>query len=82
MSESNVVPFTGITKADLPVDYILARASEADLSECVVVGFDSSGNEYFASSRADAAQVIYHLQRAIWALNRLIDSEIDDDRDG
>lgn len=78
MSESNVVPFTGTTKADLPVEYILQRAREAEMSECVVVGFDKDGYEYFASSRGDAAQVIYHLQRAIWALNRIIDEGIGD----
>lgn len=78
MSESNVVPFTGVTKADLPVEYILERARDAEMAECVVVGFDRDGNEYFASSRADAAQVIYHLQRAIWSLNRIIDQELGD----
>lgn len=75
---SNVVQFTGITKADLPVKYILDRASDAELSECIVIGFDKDGREFFASSRADAANAMYHLQRALWALNRFIDEEIED----
>ena len=79
---SNVVRFTGITRLDLPVEQILDRANEAGLTEVVIVGYNADGDEFFASSKADAAQVMYHMQRAIHRLNCIIDRGGKDDGSG
>ncbi len=79
---SNVIEFTGLTKLDLPVEKILRKAHAAGLSEVVILGFDRDGDEFFASSRADAGSVMFHLSRAMHGLNMIIDRlmmEQDDD---
>lgn len=55
----NVVEFDGITTLDIPPTRILARAAGAKLEQCVVVGWDEDSNLYFASSTADAAEVVW-----------------------
>lgn len=79
---SNVVRFPGITRLDLPVEQIIDRAREAGLTEVVIIGFDAEGDEFFASSKADGAQVMYHMQRAIHRLNCIIDEGFEDDGTG
>lgn len=75
MSGSNVVELDLITKLDIPVERILRRASEAGLTEVVVIGFDADGGEYFASSVSDGGGVLWHLERAKLKLLRTVDSE-------
>jgi hypothetical protein len=60
---SNVVVLGGITKLDIPPERILSAALEAELSEVVIMGRDQEGNEYFASSIADGADVIWLAER-------------------
>jgi hypothetical protein len=72
MSE-NVIEFSGITKLDKPVERILQRALGADLEGVVVVGFNKDGSEFFASSYADGAQVVWHLQRGIFKVMTTVD---------
>ena len=67
-----------ITSLDLPVEKVLRKATEAGLAQVVVVGEREDGEEYFASSQADAAQVIWHLQRAIWTMNKTIDRIVEE----
>jgi len=60
---SNVIPLRTITTLDLPPERVLNGAIEADLSEVVIIGRDQEGNEYFASSIADGADVIWLADR-------------------
>jgi hypothetical protein len=69
----NVIELGCVTKLDLPPEKILRKALEHDLLSVVIVGYDQDGNEYFASSVADGAQAMYHLQRGIWSLNKITD---------
>lgn len=48
------------------------------LKEAIVLGFDTDGGEYFASSVADAGDVLYHLERARHRLMRQIDEMMKD----
>lgn len=75
MNEDNIVELGCITRLDIPPEKILSRAIDADLQSVVIVGYDQDGNEYFASSVADGAQAMYHLQRGIWSLNKITDQE-------
>lgn len=75
----NIIEFSGITKLDMPPEKIIRKALEADLESVVIVGYTKDGDEYFCSSQADAAQVVWHLQRAIWRLNRISDQMAGDD---
>lgn len=59
----DVVPLGGITKLDLPPERVLNAALEADLSEVIIMGRDQEGNEYFASSIADGADVVWLAER-------------------
>jgi hypothetical protein len=72
---ADVISFPGVTKLDLDPERVLRKAMEAGVTEVVIVGFDKGGNDYFASSVADAGNVIYHLRRAEHRLMRLIDDE-------
>ena len=60
---AQVLRFHGITKLDLPVDRVIDSAMDAGLRCVVVLGYDSDGKEYFASSIADGADVLWLLER-------------------
>jgi hypothetical protein len=57
-----VIPFTGITRLDLPPDRIL-QAAVGKLEGVVVMGWDHEGKEYFASSYADGGTVLWLAER-------------------
>lgn len=59
---SKVIPFTGITKLDMPPDHILEQA-KGKLEGVVVMGYREDGEEYFASSYADGGTVNWLLDR-------------------
>lgn len=61
-SMAKVIPFTGITKLDMPPDYIL-EAAKGRCEGLVILGFDNDGGEYFTSSYADGGTVIWLLER-------------------
>jgi hypothetical protein len=69
---AEIVRFPGITTLDLDPDLIL-REAVGKLEGCVIAGFDKAGRQYFASSYADGAEVVYHLERAKWLLMRRLD---------
>lgn len=69
---SNVVDLPVVTTLDLNPDRVL-NAAIGQLEEVVIVGFDKDGNEYFASSKADSGNVIYHLERAKYKLLKMAD---------
>jgi hypothetical protein len=60
---AQVLRFNGITKLDLPAEQVLDGAREAELQACVVLGYDAQGDEFFASSMADGADVMWLLER-------------------
>jgi len=70
---AEVVPFGGISRLDIPAERVLQAAIAAGMSEVVICGFDSDGQEYFASSQADGGDVLWHLERAKIKLLRLAD---------
>jgi hypothetical protein len=63
MADSNVVPFTGATTLDLPVDRVLDGARDAKLKGALVLGYTQDGEEYFAGTYADGPTVIWLLER-------------------
>jgi hypothetical protein len=71
---ADVVTFPGITTLDLPPERIIQKASEAGLMDVVILGYDKDGEEYFASSVADGAEVLWLLERLKLQLLRLADT--------
>lgn len=61
---AEIIELQIVTKLDIPVERVLNRALEADLAECVIVGFTQEGGLFFASNKADAGAVLYHLEMA------------------
>ena len=59
---SKVIPFTGITRLDMPPDVILDKA-KGKLEGVIVIGYTEDGDEYFASSYADGGTVNWLLDR-------------------
>jgi len=64
---SKVIPFTGITKLDIPADKVIESAL-GNLEGVVILGYDKDGQEYFASSYADGGDMLWLLERAKKAL--------------
>jgi len=60
---AEILKFTGITFLDMPTDVILQSAI-GKLESVIVLGYTNDGEEYFASSMADGADALWHLQRA------------------
>lgn len=61
---SNVVILPVVSRIDQPVERILDRATAANLTAAVVIGYDQDGDEFFASSYADGGEVLWLLERA------------------
>lgn len=60
----DVVKFSGITFLDMPPD-VLLEAAKGKLESVIILGYTADGEEeYFASSVADGADALWHLQRA------------------
>lgn len=70
-----VVVLDVITRLDIPVDRVLEGAIEAEMNNIVVIGYDKSGDEYFASSYASGADVLWALERAKKRLLEIVDDE-------
>ncbi len=58
-----IIPFTGITKLDMPADYVLEAAKQAKLSGVVIAGETEDGEEYFASSIASGPEALWLIER-------------------
>lgn len=63
----DVVKFNGITRLNLPVDTILDEA-RGRLGGIVILGYDTAGEEYFATSYADYSEALWLLERCKKAL--------------
>jgi hypothetical protein len=70
---AEIVEFNGITALDINPQMVIHGALDAGLTHVVIIGFDANGDEYFASSMADAGDVNWHLERAKWNLMRKVD---------
>lgn len=77
IAHGNIHTLGVVTTEDTSPTAVLAAAHNSDLEYVVVVGVTKGGNEYFGSSKADAAEVVYALQRGIWKLNKIVDGERD-----
>lgn len=73
-SMENVVDFPGITTLDHPPERILQKAAEAGLTDVVILGYDKDGEEWFASSVSNGAEVLWLLERLKLELLRLADT--------
>lgn len=69
----NIVPWNGITKLDLDPQRVIQSALDAELGHVVIIGFGKDGSEYFASSYADGAPVVWHCERAKFKLMVMTD---------
>lgn len=68
-----VVSFDGVTRLDIDPERILESA-KGRLSGVVIVGYTKDGDEeYFASSIADGADVLWLLERSKKALLEIVD---------
>lgn len=76
---ADVVDLPVITSLDLEPDQVLQKAIEANLTDVVICGYDANGDEYFASSLADGAEVLWILQRSSKSLLEMADEMTDDD---
>lgn len=54
-NEANVIPFNGITKADISVEKVMDGAKH--LAKVIVIGLTEDGEEWFASSFGDNAEM-------------------------
>lgn len=59
---AKIIPFTGITKLDLPADRVLSQAI-GNLEGVIVIGFDQAGDFYAASSYADGGTALWLLEQ-------------------
>lgn len=83
MASDNVVPLNTVTSLDVPADRVLAHAAAAGLDGCVVLGWTKDGMEYFVSSFADGADVVWLLERCKLLLLRSGDNAVPvEKRDG
>jgi hypothetical protein len=69
---ADVVKFPGVTRLDLDADDVVQEAI-GQLDEVVICGIDKDGNQYFASSVANGADALWHLERAKHALMKITD---------
>ena len=58
----DVIPLGNVTRIDLPADRVLSAAT-GKLKRVVIMGWDLDGGEYFASSIADGADVLWLSER-------------------
>jgi len=64
-----------MTKLDIPVEKVLAGAANGKLAIAVVIGVTEEGEEYFASSDADAAEQLWLIERFKFYLMHQYDAD-------
>lgn len=60
----DVVLLNVITRLDIPVERVLDGATNAELEEVVVIGYDKEGEFYFSSNKANGGSVLWLLEQA------------------
>lgn len=63
MTDDNVVVLNVITTLDVPPERILKGALHRKVKQLVILGYDEDGDEFFASSIADAGSVMWLMER-------------------
>ena len=53
-----VIPLGCVTRLDMPVDKVLDYAKDK-LESVVIMGYDKSGELYFASTMADGGEILW-----------------------
>lgn len=61
---ADVVELNCVTRLDIPSEKVLTSALAKDLDASVVLGWDKSGEFYFASSYAAGPEVLWLLELA------------------
>lgn len=64
----NVIELPGVTDKDSSVAQVLTMATDANLTDAIVLGYDADGEFYFRSTKADGGDVLWLLQLAIHKL--------------
>jgi len=72
----DVTEFRGTTRLDIPANRVLDNAPR-DMDTVIIVGFDADGDFYFASNKADGADVMWLLQVAARKLLIVADNQGD-----
>lgn len=57
----NIVRFPGVTRLDIDPDQVLQEAL-GNVEGVVLIGYDKTGEHYFASSYADGGEVLWLLE--------------------
>lgn len=73
---SNVIDLPVVTTLDLNADKVLKQA-RGNLESVVVLGYGKDGEEYFASSIADGADVVWLMERLKKILLAVVDDAIE-----
>lgn len=60
----DVVLLNVVTRLDIPVERVLDGATNAELEEVVVIGYDKEGEFYFSSNKANGGSVLWLLEQA------------------
>lgn len=63
LNGTNVLPFTGKTRLDMPAQAVVDEAEKVQLKDIVVMGWTKEGKPYFCSSMADGADVLWLLEQ-------------------
>lgn len=69
----DVIPLKVITRLDLPTERVIEALKDVDLDAIVVVGHLKDGRFYFASNKADGAEVLWFLESAKFKLMKITD---------
>ena len=75
MSEDNVVALDTPFHGEIPCDRLLRAAQDADLSRLLIVGTDSHGNLYFATSMPEPEMMVWLLECAKKKVMDVIDHD-------
>ena len=73
---AEIIDLPVVTTLDTSPDSVIDAASSAGLTEVVIVGFTEAGELYFASSKADAGDVIWHLEMAKFRLLQVCEGDM------
>jgi len=62
-NKSNVIVLDMVTRLDIPVSRVIDAAIESDLDKVVILGYTKAGDEFFSSSMASGADVVWLMER-------------------
>jgi hypothetical protein len=65
---SNILMLPVVTKLAIPCERILSEAAKLDFTRIIIIGLDTDGDEYFASSDPDGGTLLWDLERVKYKL--------------